>query len=139
MDDFDPQVAVLGVKRINQTISDIEAKGNDATAKEQGQISVLELVREMLARGYRFYPVDLMASPADRFAVRDDGLLIPFAALPGLGLSAAENITHARQEAPFLSVDDLRRRARLTKSVIDLLRSQGALDGLGETSQLAFF
>ncbi len=139
MDDFDPQVAVLGVKRINQTISDIEAKGNDATAKEKGQISVLELVREMLARGYRFYPVDLMASPADRFAVRDDGLLIPFAALPGLGLSAAENITHARQEAPFLSVDDLRRRARLTKSVIDLLRSQGALDGLGETSQLAFF
>ncbi|MCL5971846.1 MAG: PolC-type DNA polymerase III [Firmicutes bacterium] len=139
MDDFDPQVAVLGVKKVNQTISDIEAKGNDATAKERGQISVLELVREMLARGYRFYPVDLMESPADRFAVRDDGLLIPFAALPGLGMSAAENITQARREGPFLSIDDLRRRAHLTKSVIDLLRSQGALDGLGETSQLAFF
>ncbi len=139
MDDFDPDVAVSGLKRVNQTISDIEGKGNEATAKERGQITVLELVREMLARGYRFYPVHLELSQPARFGIREDGLQIPFAALPGLGVSAAENIIEARREAPFLSVDDLRRRARLSKSVIDLLRGQGALDGLGETSQLAFF
>lgn len=137
--DFDPEVVLGQVPRINQALADIDAKGNEATAKDKNLATVLEIAREMLSRRFRFYPIDLARSHATRFLMEDDGLLIPFAALPGLGAAAAQNIIAARAEAPFLSVDDLKQRARLTKSVIELLRAHGALDGLGETSQLAFF
>ncbi|PSR27666.1 MAG: PolC-type DNA polymerase III [Sulfobacillus thermosulfidooxidans] len=137
--DFDPEPVLGGMKAINKMLADIEEKGNQATAKEKGLVTVLEIARELLARGFRFYPVSLEKSHATRFEIEEGGLRIPFAALPGLGQAAAENIIQARQEAPFLSVDDLRQRARLSKSVIDLLRAQGALKDLGETNQLAFF
>lgn len=137
--DFDPDIVLGGMKRINQALADIDEKGNDASPKEKGLVTVLEIAREMLARRFRFYPVNLERSDATRFQIQDDGLLMPFAALPGLGTTAAQNIIAARQTAPFLSVHDLRTRARLSKSIIDLLRAHGALKGLGETSQLAFF
>ena len=139
LDDFNPTVVLQGLKRVNQTMKDIEEMGNEASPKDKGQVSGLELTREMLARGYRFLPVNLDHSHSSRFTIDDGGLRIPFAALPGLGVAAADNIIAARQQAPFLSIDDLRQRAKLSKSVIELLRGQGALDDLGETSQLAFF
>lgn len=137
--DFDPLVVLGGIPRINQAMADIEDKGNEATAKDKNLSTVLEIAREMWARGLRFAPVDLMASDSARFLVQDKDLLIPFASLPGLGTTAAENIVRTRQDGPFLSIADLRERAHLSRSIIDLLREHGALDGLGETSQLAFF
>lgn len=137
--DFAPDIVLGGIKAVNRALADIESKGNDASPKEKSLVIVLEVAREMLARGFHFYPIDLERSHATRFLLETDGLLMPFAALPGLGQNAAQHIIEARQEKPFLSIDDLRQRARLTKSVIDLLRQHGALDGLGETSQLGFF
>ena len=64
---------------------------------------------------------------------------MPFSALGGLGENAAASIVAARDEEPFFSVEDLQTRARLTKSVIEVLRSNGVLDGLDETDQLTFF
>ncbi len=139
MDDFNPEVVLAGIKRVNQVMKDIDELGNAATPKDKSQVSVLELTREMLARGYRFFPVNLDRSHSYRFTLHDGGLQIPFAALPGLGVAAADNIVAAREQGPFLSIDDLRQRAKLSKSIIELLRGQGALDDLGETSQLAFF
>ena len=101
-------------------------------------ITVLEVVREMFARGYRFLPVDLMRSHASRFLIESDGLRIPFSALGGLGQSIAENIVHAREESAFLSVADLRERTHISKPVVELLRRHGALKDLGESSQLSF-
>ena len=137
--DFDADTALGGIKKVNQMLAAIEDKGNEATAKEKNLVTVLEIVREMMARGYRFYPIDLERSHATRFLIESDGLLIPFAALPGLGVNAAQHIIEARQEQAFLSIDDLRQRARLSKSIVELLRAHGALKDLGETSQLGFF
>ena len=64
---------------------------------------------------------------------------MPFSALGGLGENAALNIVKAREEEKFFSVEDLRTRAKLTKSVIEVLREIGALDSLSETDQLSFF
>ncbi|NMP21827.1 PolC-type DNA polymerase III [Sulfobacillus sp. DSM 109850] len=137
--DFDAETVLGGIKRVNQTLAAIDDKGNEASAKEKNLVTVLEIAREMLARGFRFYPIDLERSHATRFLMESDGLLIPFAALPGLGVNAAQHIIRARQEQPFLSIDDLRQRARLSKSIVELLRGHGALKNLGETSQLGFF
>jgi DNA polymerase-3 subunit alpha (Gram-positive type) len=64
---------------------------------------------------------------------------MPFSALGGLGENAAINIVNARNEEQFLSVEDLQKRAGLTKSVIEVLRKVGVLDSLNETDQLSFF
>lgn len=137
--DFDADTVLGGIKKVNQTLAAIDDKGNEATAKDKNLVTVLEIAREMLARGFRFYAIDLERSHATRFLIEPDGLLIPFAALPGLGVNAAEHIIAARQEQAFLSIDDLRQRARLSKSIVELLRGHGALKDLGETSQLGFF
>ncbi len=137
--DFDPAVVLAGTKGINKALAEIDDKGNQASAKEKGLVTVLEIAREMLARGFQFYGVSLERSHAARFLMEDQGLRIPFSALPGLGVQVADNIIQSRTDGPFLSIDDLRQRAHLSKSVVDLLRGQGALKDLGETNQLAFF
>ena len=48
----------------------------------------------------------------------------------------AANIAAARAEEPFFSVEDLQIRAKLSKAVIDILRTNGALDNIQETDQL---
>ena len=61
---------------------------------------------------------------------------MPFSSLPGLGESAAQNIIQAREEEPFFSVEDLQIRAKISKSVIEMLRANGVLDNVSETDQL---
>ena len=48
-------------------------------------------------------------------------------------------IVEARKDGPFLSVEDLRIRARAGASVVDILRLHGALEGLSETNQISMF
>ena len=64
---------------------------------------------------------------------------MPFSALGGLGENAALNIIEARNESPFFSVEDLQIRAKISKSVIEILRKNHVLDGLSETDQLSMF
>ena len=60
-------------------------------------------------------------------------------AIPGVGDAAAQLIAAAREEGPFLSVDDLRQRARITRAVVEALKAHGALEGLPERDQLTLF
>ncbi len=139
-DDFLPDVVLGGLEALDRERRRVEQLGLEASPKERGQLSLWEVLREAALRGFGFRPVSLMLSDATRFQPAGDrDLLMPFVALPGLGRAAAESIAAARQEGPFLSIDDLRQRARLSRPVLDLLRQAGALDGLGETRQLAFF
>ena len=55
-----------------------------------------------------------------------------------MGAVAAESIYQARLEAPFTSVDDLRKRSKVSKSVIEALKNHGALTKLPETAQIEF-
>ena len=64
---------------------------------------------------------------------------MPFSALPGLGENAALNIVNARKEEAFFSIEDLQTRAKLTKSVIEILRRNNVLNDLDETDQLTIF
>ena len=73
------------------------------------------------------------------FLPEDGGIRLPFSSLGGLGDTAAANIIKAREEAPFFSVEDLQIRAKLSKSVIEILRENGVLNGLSDTDQLSFF
>ena len=66
-------------------------------------------------------------------------LLQQFGSLDGVGEAAAESLQHARDGGPYISVEDLRIRSKISKSVIETLRAVGALDCLPETSQITLF
>jgi len=136
--DFDANIAVAGPRRCRQELERLEAKGNEATAKEKGTLTVLEVVLEAMARGVRFLPVDLYKSHVDRFTIEGDALRCPLESLQGVGRSAALAIAEAR-EKPFTSIEDLQNRAKVSKTVIEVLREHGTLQDLAETDQIALF
>lgn len=65
---------------------------------------------------------------------------MPFNALPGLGEAAAQSIVDAREQSPFISIEDLRNRTKISASLIDLLREGGCLgQSAGKQSDDAVF
>ena len=74
-----------------------------------------------------------------KFLITEEGILPPLSSLQGLGVAAAKSISEARKNGKFVSIEDLRERARVSKTVIDMLRNHGALDGIPETSQISLF
>ena len=49
-----------------------------------------------------------------------------------------KGIVEARKDGEFISKEDLRMRARISKTVIEALSNHGCLDGMSETNQLSF-
>ena len=72
-------------------------------------------------------------------SLEDGKIRLPFGSLDGVGEAAAESLQHARDGGPYISVEDLRIRSKISKSVIETLRAVGALDCLPETSQITLF
>jgi DNA polymerase III subunit alpha, Gram-positive type len=138
-DEFDAMIMAKGKHSVMATIREYEMRGNDLTQKEKNLMTILEVVNEMYARGIRFLPVDLYESEAKAFQMVEGAIRIPFNALQGLGENAAKSILEARKNGRFISVDDLRMRAKLSKTVIDILKVSGALEGLPESNQLSLF
>jgi len=139
-DTFDANIISRGSNAVNLAIKEIERKGNMATNKEKDLLTILEVAREMYARNIKCLPVDLYKSDATKFLITKDGLLPPFTALPGLGTAAARSIVEAREKGgDFISVDDLKARAGISKAVVEILESHGCLNGLEQSSQLSLF
>ena len=133
---FDAQVVIKGKANVVAHMRDIQKRGKEASQKEQSSVPVLQLIVEAMARGVKFLPVDLQKSHAFIFQPEDGGIRMPFSSLPGLGENAAQNIIKAREEEPFFSVEDLQIRAKISKTVIEMLRANGVLDNINETDQM---
>ncbi len=113
--------------------------GNSATQKDKKLIIILELAMEMYARGFKFYPVDIYNSDAVKFKVCEDGLLLPFCALPNVGNSAALGVVEARLDKPFVSVEEFQIRTHLNKTAMAVLREYQCFENLPETTQISLF
>ena len=137
-DDFDISV-MHDAETANRERKRIEALGRDASVKEKSVLIILELVCEMFARGLVFDKIDLYKSEGVKFTMTDDGIRPPLNALPGLGSNAALSIIEARKDGEFSSIEDLRTRSKVNKTVIELMKTQGVLDGMPESNQLSFF
>lgn len=137
--DFDAQLILEGPARVREKIKEIESLGNDATAKEKNLLTVLEVVREMYARGFKFQNVDLYRSHSDEFIIGEDGILPPLKGLDGVGETAAKNIVKERELGRFISKEDLINRARVSRTVIEALTNHGCLDDLPDSNQISLF
>ena len=133
---FDAQVVIKGKQNVIAHMRDIQKRGKEASQKEQSSVPVLQLIVEAMARGVKFLPVDLQKSHAFIFQPENGAIRMPFSSLPGLGENAAQNIIKAREEEPFFSVEDLQIRAKISKTVIEMLRANGVLDNINETDQM---
>ncbi|MBM7854434.1 DNA polymerase-3 subunit alpha (Gram-positive type) [Desulfohalotomaculum tongense] len=138
-DDFDADLIVRGHQAVLRAIEEIEEKGVAASPKEKNLLTILEVALEMYARGYSFKKVSLSESDATKFLIVGKQLLPPLGSLQGVGESAARSIVKAREEAPFTSIEDLRIRAKVSKTVIETLQQHGCLEGMEETNQLSLF
>ena len=138
-DEFDAELMTHGQDRIRNKIAELEKKGNDMQPKEKNMLTILEVVNEMYSRGIKFLPVDLYKSDPAKFEITPQGIRPPLNALQGLGISAAQNIAAARGEGEFLSIDDLRIKAKVSKTVIEILKKHGCLEGMPESNQISLF
>ena len=138
-DNFDASCMVLGKEKVKNKMKEIDMKGNTATKKEQDMYAVLELCLEMYERGLKFLPIDLYKSHFKNFLVEDEGIRPPFSSISGFGPIAAESLYNAAKEEEFMSIDEIRIRAKIGDSTIDLLREFGVLDGMQESNQISLF
>jgi len=138
-DEFDAEVMTQNHDIIKEKIMELEDKGNNVTQKDKSILTLLEVVNEMYSRGINFIPVDLYKSEAKKFTIDGGSIRPPLNGLPGLGITAAQNIVEARKEEKFSSIEDLRIRAKVSKTVIDILKQHGCLDDLPESSQISLF
>ena len=66
-------------------------------------------------------------------------LLPPMIALQGVGENAAINIQKERENGEFISKEELRKRTKISKTVIETLTNHGSLNNMSDENQLSLF
>ena len=138
-EDFDALEMTCTYEKAKDEVVKLRKMGNDVTAKEKGQLTVWEMVLEMLARGFEFIKVDLKLSKAIKFQIIDGKILPPLNRLPNIGTTAAISIEQARDKEMFRTIDDLQARTSANKSALESLQQAGCLEGLPKSMQVSFF
>lgn len=136
-DDFDMEVMSRGVLA-KQKIEEL-SKEPKLDPKKKNEQAICEIVVEMEARGIELLPVDIYLSDGEKFTIEDGKIRIPLIGISGLGGAVIENILKEREEAKFISVEDLKRRTKMSQTVADKLKSIGAISSLSETNQISLF
>ena len=140
-DDIDYEAAVGGAAVARAHMNEVKRRlKEEKNAKDEDVLVSLQLVNEMLVRGYEFLPIELGKSRGSKYVVEDGKVRLPFCSLKGLGGAAAdalENATLHGQE--YLSIEELQQASGVGSSIIDRLRQVGALGDLPESSQVSFF
>lgn len=139
VEDFDYDLMCFGLDKVQKSIKEIQSLGKGATAKEKNKLVILELVREMYKRGLKFTKMDLYKSKGFKFDVTEDGLLPPLFCVQGLGEFATQNIVDERENGEFDTIENLVDRTKISKTVVEILKQNGVLNGIPDTNQLTLF
>ncbi|MCC8136567.1 MAG: PolC-type DNA polymerase III [Clostridiales bacterium] len=136
---FDYELMCLGKEKLLYHMADFEKRMDTLSKKEQDTYKDMKSVLEMYARGLSFVPIDIYKAQATRFQIVGNDLMPSLNSISGLGEKAAASIVDACKDGPFLSLDDFMTRAKVGKTMTDLLVDLKILDGLPETNQLSIF
>ena len=143
--DVDATIIAKGEAYIRQFIKNVDLQGKEAKAVDKETVIYLQLVLEMLARGFEFYPIDLYKSHSVQFRPEGEkGIRIPLCCLPGVGKGVARTLylTVSNAGRPFISQEDLLSCCRIKEQEITEKAAKGAElppeeDGLGHVGQSA--
>ena len=138
--DVDVSAMINGYDAIKNRILDIQAKGYEATNKENGQVESLKVALEATARNIKFLNVDLYESEATIWKVKSDTEIYPpFNSIDGLGDTVAKNIVREREKKSFLSIEDVQIRGKVSTTLIDKMKEMGIFLDLPDSNQLSLF
>ena len=138
--DVDVVSMIKGYDGIKQRLEDILVKGYEASNKENGQAESLKVALEAAARGIKFLNVDLYKSDATVWtAASETEIYPPFNAIEGLGDTVAKNIVREREKQPFISIEDVQKRGKVSQTLIDKMKEMGVLKDLPDSNQLSLF
>ncbi|WP_297436816.1 PolC-type DNA polymerase III [uncultured Clostridium sp.] len=139
-DDFDADLICRGEAFISAKMKELNALGNAISTKEKGTLTTLEIAYEMCKRGIKLNKVDIYKSNALKFKIEEDkSITPPLNALQGVGDNAAKSIVEVRVDGEFISKEDIRIRAKVSKTVIEALTVHGCISTLQETNQISLF
>ena len=138
-DGFDGEIVMGGREHVKTTLADMNKRRNELSQKDVDVADALMLINEYYQRGYEFLPVDIHKSHASKYIPENGKIRLPFSSLPGIGANAAESIMNARDRTEIYSIDQLQQEAKMSKSVLEILERNGALQGLSKTNQLSMF
>ena len=138
-DGFDAVMMTHGIETVKEHIKRINADP-DHSDKEEDLLTTLEVCYEFYLRGFTFDNIDLYASHATKFLIRDGRLLPPFVSVSGLGESAAWDIMEGREGKHFVSIEEFSAACpKVSKTHIENLKQAGAFGDLPDTSQITLF
>ncbi len=131
---------ISGYDSIKKKIEEIEEKGYEASNKEMNQLESLRIALEATARGIKFLNVDLYNSEATDWVVKNDNEIYPpFNSIDGLGDTVAHNIVRERKKKPFISIEDIQHRAKISQTLIEKMKEMDILKDLPDSNQLSLF
>ncbi len=136
---FTYELMCMGKDKLENAMADYNRRMDTLSKKEQDTYKDMRIVQEMYARGFEFLSMDVYRAKANRFQIIDGKLMPSLSSIDGLGEKAAESIVEAAKDGPFLSQDDFRTRAKVSKTVVDKMVELGILKGLPESNQLSLF
>ncbi len=136
---FSYEMMCQGKEKLEYFMRDYERRKDTLTKKELDTVKDMKIVQEMYARGLEFCPMDLTTVKARHFQIVDGRIMPALSAIDGMGGKAADGVVEAVKDGPFLSKDDFRQRAKVSKSVTDLMEDLGILGALPESTQMSIF
>ncbi len=138
-DGFDAAVVVKGKASVVDRINILKQKGKEATAKDNSELATLQIVNEMLSRNIEVLPVDIYKSTARMFLVEDGKIRLPFLAIAGVGETAADSLEQQSKNGEYLSIEDMQMKTKISKTVVETLKTIGTLKDLPESTQMSLF
>ena len=117
----------------------LQEKMKTIANKDKDLLVVMKIVQEFYARGFEFTKINLYDSRAMHFQIRDGKVLPSLMSIPGLGENVAIAIEEEARKAPFATVDEFRTRTGANKTVVEILKQNGILDGIPESNQISLF
>ena len=136
---FSYELMCQGKAKLDAVIADFKARKDVLSKKEQDSLKDIKIVEEMYARGYEFMPIDLYRAHSRLFQIIDGKIMPSFNSIDGMGDKAAESLMEAAKNGPFLSKDDLRERAKVSKTIVDLMGEMKLLGDIPESNQISLF
>ena len=140
---FSYEIMCQGKKHLEAVMADYKRRSDSLSKKEQDAMKDMRIVQEMYARGYEFWPLDIFKAHSRNFQIMDGKIMPSLNSIDGMGEKAADSTMEAAIEAAkdggFLSREDFRNRAKVSKTICDLMGSLGILGDLPETNQISLF
>lgn len=137
IEDFDFEI-MGNEKSLKEKMNELK-KEVKLDVKKKTQLALCEIITEMHARGYEFLGIDLYKSEGFRFTIEDGKIRVPLLGIAGLGGAVIENLLKEREEGKFLSYEDLKRRTKMSSTIVEKLKSLDAIKGLSDTNQITLF